>query len=130
MKRDNALQIVGGAPLGFINQGRGTALLTNNSFWGITSPQVAGGTGSNAQIGDTFLGSRPTLDTTTLPYKTIYLPPVNLSIINARLAMIGLTLATVPPGTIATGGGGGAFALTDQNGLAITDGAGVAITTS
>lgn len=119
---------VGGSPLAFWNQRTPLAVLTNNSFWGITSPQVAGGTGPNSQTGNTFLGSRPTLDTTTLPYKTVYGPALNLSVINSKLAMLGLTLATVPPGT--TGGGGGvpAGAWADASGTAITDDSGTAIT--
>jgi hypothetical protein len=118
----------GSAPLGFWNQRTGMAFLTDNSFWGITSPQVAGGTGPNTQVGNTFLGSRPALDTTSLPYKTVYGPVLNLSIINSKLAMLGLTLATVPPGTVGGGGGIPAGAWVDAGGASITDDNGTAIT--
>jgi hypothetical protein len=118
----------GSAPIAVWNLGSGTATLTDNSFWGVTSPQVASGT--NTQAGNIFLGSRPILDTTSHPYKTVYLPPVTLSVINQRLALAGLVLSTVAPGTQGSGGGGGvAFALVDGTGAPIVDGANNAITT-
>lgn len=115
------------APLGFWNQGAGMANLTNNSFWGITAPQVAGGTGPNTQTGDVFLGSRPTLDTTSHPYMTTYPTALTLSLINSKFALVGSRLALVAPGS-SGGGGVVAGAWTDDSGTMITDDSGTAIT--
>jgi hypothetical protein len=115
------------APVVMFNQRTETAVLTDNSYWGITSGQIAGGSGPTSSSGDVFLGSRPTLDTTTVPYMTTYPVPSTLSVVAGRLTIAAGKLALVPPGS----NGGGtqvAGAWTDDNGTAITDDDGTAIT--
>jgi len=118
----------GHAPVVMFNQRTETAVLTNNSYWGITSGQIAGGSGPVSSSGDVFLGSRPTLDTTTVPYMTTYPIPMTLSVIAGRLSITNGLLAMVPPGS--TGGGGGAVAgaWADADGTVITDADGTSIT--
>lgn len=65
----NNYQIIGNTfvnnyanPVGVNNLTVTTATLTTNSFWGITSGQVA--SGPNTQSGNIFLGASPTLDQT------------------------------------------------------------------
>jgi hypothetical protein len=116
--------MVGGSPLGVLNDSTtATAALTNNSFFGLTSPQVAGGTGANTQSGDVFLGTRPTLDTTTHPYNSTYSTPVTLSVVAGKLTVIGGKLAVVAPGSGVT-----VFALVDGTGVPLADGTGHILT--
>jgi hypothetical protein len=116
-----------GSPIGVWNlSATATAALTNNSFWGLTSGQYAGGTGANTQSGDIALGIRPTLDTTTLPYNTVYTAPLTLSVIAGRLAVISGKFALLAPGSRG-GGGVPAGALVDETGAAIVDETGAAI---
>jgi hypothetical protein len=106
-------------PVVMFNFSTATALLTDNSYWGITSPQIPGGTGPTTSTGDVFLGSRPTLDTTTHPYKTAYITPQTLAVLNNKILMTGFKLSMVAPGS--QGGGGSVAGAWTDDGTAITD---------
>jgi hypothetical protein len=107
-----------------VTQNPGTTFaVSNNTF---VNDMTGSPIGANTQSGDIALGIRPTLDTTTLPYNTVYTAPLTLSVIAGRLAVISGKFALLAPGSRG-GGGVPAGALVDETGAAIVDETGAAI---
>ena len=99
-----------------------TAQLTNNKYFGLAASQIA--SGPNTQIGNQFLSTEPTLDTTSLWAATSVDRPPVVSVTNSNVsaspgqvfAATSLFTASDPDGDAITqydfwdtGGGGGRF---------------------